>query len=366
MTAACGNKAEIAAVIESAPESDVIVKRLDINRYETLDTLKTDASGKFTYSVKIEKGQPQFIYLFHKDVKLASLLLDRGDKVNVEADTLGNYTVSGTPDSEKLAQIEKDFAAAQARMFSLAEGLAEVEPSSEKAGLIRNELWQEYLKYYRSRVKYVLENRGSLTVIPVFFQNLGENLPVFSQSSDAIHFTDACDTLELLYPESEYVKSLRAEADKRVKAMELEHRIAGATQVGYPDVTLPDLKGTKQTLSEVDAKVVLVHFWSSSDPVQTMFNLDVLSPVYEDYRDKGFEIYQVSLDVDKTRWANVVRAQNLPWINVCDAKGNASQYVATYNLSKLPVSYLISNDALVDVRISDEKSLRKALDKILK
>ena len=65
------------------------MKLLDINRYEVLDTVATDAAGKFSYKVDVKEGQPEFIYVFYKDTKIVSLLLEAGDNVTVEADTLG-------------------------------------------------------------------------------------------------------------------------------------------------------------------------------------------------------------------------------------------------------------------------------------
>lgn len=364
MAAACGNKASVSGTLSSAPSSEVIVKLLDVNRYEVLDTVKTDASGKFSYKVEIEKGQPEFIYVFYKDTKVASLLLEAGDKVTVEADTLGNYAVEGSEESAKLAQIEKDHAAALARLGAIA---GKIESASEKdAAEYRRQMGQEYVQYYRNSVKYVMENGGSLTVVPVLFQNFGVNLPVFAQTTDALHFKSAAESLEAVYPESRYVKALRKEAERRFGYLEFESRISNAEAVGYPDIELPDVNAQKIKLSEVDSKVVMIYFWSASDANMKMFNLDVLKSLYEDYHKKGFEIYQVSLDVDKASWAKVVKEQKLPWINVCDSRGASSPYVMLYNIPALPAVYIINDGDLVDGEVVDEKSLRKLLTKLTK
>jgi peroxiredoxin len=206
-----------------------------------------------------------------------------------------------------------------------------------------------------------MSNPYSLTVVPVFFQVLGENLPVFGQQTDAIHFTNAADSLETVYPDSKYVKALRAEAKTRTDYMELSNRIAMAGQVDYLDIELPDLQAKKIKLSETHNKVTLVYFWSAADAAQKMFNLDVLAPVYKEFHDKGFEIYQVSLDADKGLWAKVVKEQNLPWTNVCDSRGVASTYVPLYNISKLPVAYVIGADGLAATSFSDAASLSKVV-----
>jgi peroxiredoxin len=365
VAASCGRTASVEAVIADAASSDVVVKLLDVNRFEVLDTVKVDSNGKLSYKVSVEKGQPEFVYLFHNDKKVASLILQDGDKVSVTADTLGNYTVEGSEESVKLAQIEKEYAEVISKVTSIAYAIQDAKKESE-ANVLRQELGKTFVEYYRSRVKYVMENPYSLSVIPVFYQNLSPELPVFGQATDAIHFRNAVDSLSTVYPESKYVKALAKEADKRFGYLELQSRIMSADAVGYPEINLPDIKGEKSKLSEVDAKVVMVHFWTASSAEQKMFNLDVLKPLYEEFHSKGFEIYQVSLDVDKVLWAQVVKEQKLPWISVCDSRGSASPYVPTYNVAVLPAFYIIANGELVDGSVVDDKSLRATIQKLVK
>ena len=362
--ASCSNVAKIDGNVEQAASSEVIVKLLNVNKFEVLDTVAVDASGRFSYDVEIKEGQPEFVYLFHGDRKIASLLLSEGEKVSVKADTLGNWSVSGSEESEKLAQVEKDFAAVSSRIDALA---AQMEGASDaQIAELNKKITQEYIAYYRDRVKYVMQNSKSLTVVPVFYQVLGEGLPVFGQLTDGIHFSNICDSLEMVYPSSKYVQTLRKEAQARKDQMTLNARIGAAEEIGYPDIILPNAKGEKVRLSDVDAKVILVQFWTPSEASQKMFNLDVLKPVYDDYHKKGFEIYQVALDTDKAGWANVLKEQNLPWINVCDGLGAGSPYVLLYNIGALPATFIIADGELVDGEVVDEKSFRKLLDRKLK
>ena len=364
LAAACTPTAKVDGTIASAPSSEVVMKLLNVNRYEVLDTVNTDASGRFTYRVKVEKGQPEFVYVYHNDTRVASLLLEAGDKVNVVADTLGNYSVEGSAESARLAQVEKEYSAAQARLQAIADQVADAE--GEEAASLRQQLGKEYVDYYRKCVRYILENSRSLTVVPVLYQNFGPDLPVFAQSTDAIHFVSVADSLALSYPQSKYVKALKKEAERRFGYLELEAKIRNAAEIGYPDVVLPDVNAEKIRLSEVDAEVIMLYFWSATDANQKMFNLDVLKSLYEDYHSKGFEIYQVALDPDKTGWAQVVKQQNLPWINVCDGLGASSPYVTTYNIPALPATYIIADGELVDGQVVDEKSLRRLLNRLLK
>ena len=365
-TVSCSKKAKIEGTLSGASEGEVIVRLLDVNKYQVLDTIKTDISGRFTYKADVKEGQPEFIYLFYGDTKVASLLLLNGDKVKVTADTLGNYSVTGSDESALLMQVEKDEEAFQNRMASLAARIEDLDASSALAAQLRSELSREYVNYYRDRVKYVLTNPYSMTIIPVLYQNVGEDLPIFGQVTDAIHFRNACDSLKTLYPESKYVKALEQETNRRQNYLNLETRIGSASEAGFPDVELPDITGQKVRISDLDCKAIMVYFWTEVDS-HKMQNLDLLQPIYEKYHSKGLEIYSVCLHTDKTAWATTVRSQNLPWVNVCDGKGTSSPAVLLYNVTKVPVAYFIIDGELRgDKPLYEEKEIRDFLAKNLK
>lgn len=363
---ACAGKAGIEGIVTDAPDSEVIVTLLDVNRYQTLDTVKTDANGRYTYKVDLEEGQPEFIYLFHGDKRIASLLLEKGDKVRVTSDTLGNYSVTGSAECDRLAEVERTqaefankFGAGQAR-------LADMDPSSPEYAVLRSDLSRQYVNYYRDRVKYILGNSKSLTVIPVLYESIGGTLPVFGQSTDAIHFRNICDSLKTVYPDSRYVKALEQEASRRASYMEFDYRLQNAEEVSYIDIQMPDVNGKMVKLSEVPGKVVMVYFWASGNTDQKMFNLDVVKPVYEEFKDKGFEIYAVSLDTDKTRWASTVRNQDLKWVNVCDGRGTASPVVTTYNVQSIPSLFFLIDGEMVTGEVRNEATLRSFLSSKLR
>ena len=361
----CGSNARIDGTLTDAASSEVIVKLLESNRYEVLDTVKTDASGHFSYKVDVTEGQPEFVYLFYGEKKIASLLLEAGDKVGVVSDTLGHVTFEGSEESVKLAEVEKAYAEALGEFEDIALLMGAATDQADYDRLAAD-MSRAYVSYYRSRVKYIMENSKSLTVIPVFYQSLGENLPLFSQNTDAILFMNIADSLETVYPESKYVKALRRDAQARFGYLELQERIVNAEEVGYPEIELPDLEGKMRKLSDMESRVVIVCFWSAAQAQQNMFNIEFFKPLYEQYHSKGLDIYQVSLDVDKTLWATTVRGQKLPWTNVCDSRGAQSPYVSLYNLAAVPAAFIIADGELVDGKVVDEASLRKLLDDILK
>ena len=356
--------AKVEGTIEGAPASEIVIGKLDVNQLVILDTLTTDQDGKFQYELELKKGDPEFVYVYYEGSKVASLLLDADDEVAVTVPVEGMTSIEGSEESVKLMQVELEHDEMSA-LF--AEYAAQLEATTSKAKYdkVVRQMTDSYREYNKSSIKYVMQNSHSLTVVPVLYRTLGE-LPLFTMSTDAVLFNSIADSLMTVYPESKFVKSLKADADVRMAELDLLRRLEMAEEVGYIDVALPDLDGTVKKLSEVDSKVVLLYFWTASSASQNNYNIDVLKKLYKDYHKKGFDIYQVSLDVDKVHWATTVMGQDLPWTNVCDIRGAASEYVTLYNLQALPAAFVISNGELVDGEIVDEKSFRKLLDKLLK
>ena len=352
IAASCAKpSARIDGTLTDAPGKQVIVKLLDINNYKVLDTIKTNASGAYSYKVPVQPGQPEFVYLFYGDTKISSLLLQEGDAVKVVTDTLGNGSVVGSVESERLQAVERKFA----------EFLRDAERAEDNASFRHS-----YIQYYRDAVRYVMTNPHSLTVVPVLFQNVSPELPVFSQATDALHFRNALDSLKTDYPDSKYVKALEKETPRRENVLGFNSRLSSATEAEYPDIKSKDVNGHDVSLQALDAKAVILYFWTVTDAAAKILNQDTYKPLYEEFHDKGLEIFAVSLDTDKAAWASVVRNQELPWVNVNDGLGAASPAATMYNISSLPQAFLIIDGKILDRRVEGEKALRRELEKALK
>ena len=68
MAAACGDNAKVEGTLAQAPSAKLVVKSLN----HVIDTVQTNADGAFSFKVDVAKGQPEFVYLYHGDIKVAS------------------------------------------------------------------------------------------------------------------------------------------------------------------------------------------------------------------------------------------------------------------------------------------------------
>src|SRR5688572_5849661 len=86
------------------------------------------------------------------------------------------------------------------------------------------------------------------------------------------------------------------------------------------EIKLPDVNGKVQKLSEQRGKVVLIDFWASWCGPCRRANPE-LAVLYSKYKDKGFEIFGVSIDDEKKAWKKAIAADGITWKQVNEKGG---------------------------------------------
>ncbi|MDR0419628.1 MAG: TlpA family protein disulfide reductase, partial [Prevotellaceae bacterium] len=126
-----------------------------------------------------------------------------------------------------------------------------------------------------------------------------------------------------------------------------------------------DVNGEMHRLSALEGKVVLLDFWISNSHVSLMDNRELLS-LYKEYHKKGFEVYQVSLDIDRASWVDAINQQKLPWINVSSLNGVNSVAAQSYLITELPANFLIDKKGEIVGKNLYGGELKKELAKLIK
>ena len=130
-----------------------------------------------------------------------------------------------------------------------------------------------------------------------------------------------------------------------------------------PDIELPAPDGTLVRLSSLCGKYVLVDFWASwCGPC--LEEAPNVKAIYEDYKDKGFEVYGVSLDTNKEAWEKAIEQHGLNWIHVSSLKGNDA-VTREYNVTSIPCTYLLDKDGRIIDRDLRGQALRNKIVSLL-
>ncbi len=111
-----------------------------------------------------------------------------------------------------------------------------------------------------------------------------------------------------------------------------------------PNIELPNPDGKLMKLSSLKGKVVLIDFWASWCRPCRMENPNVVK-AYNQYKDKGFAVYSVSLDNDKAKWIDAIKQDGLIWSNhVSELKGWNSLISKEYGVVSIPKTFLLDKE----------------------
>lgn len=257
-----------------------------------------------------------------------------------------NYTVEGSEESELLRRFYQPFVAGMQRLDALSSSPETYRMTDEEIRRIESEYWAEYRRIKHEQIKFIVEHKSSLAGVYALYQRLPGETYLFNLDGDVIYYRMVAEAIEERYPESSYLPLLASEIARMDARQNLMSNIA---ETNFPDVELPDMFGRKVRLSSLQGKVVLVDFWSAELGNSNAINAE-LKEVYAEYADRGFEIYQIGVDVSKDIWINAVQEQQLPWISVCDFRGRNSPALGLYNVQKLPANFLIDREGIVVAR----------------
>ncbi len=137
---------------------------------------------------------------------------------------------------------------------------------------------------------------------------------------------------------------------------------ANMVDIPAPEIAQTDTSGVIRKLSDLKGKVVLIDFWASWCGPCRKENPTVVA-AYKKYREKGFEVFSVSLDQDKGRWMNAIQQDGLVWPNhVSDLKFWQNEAAAKYSVTSIPRTVLIDRNGV----ITDHNLRGEALEKKLK
>lgn len=120
-----------------------------------------------------------------------------------------------------------------------------------------------------------------------------------------------------------------------------------------PEISEKSVDGKDLKLSALRGKLVLIDFWASWCGPCRHENPTVVA-VYEKYKDskfkngKGFTVYSVSLDRDRTAWEVAIKADKLTWENhVSDLQYWNSKFAGIYGVRSIPSNFLIDGDGII-------------------
>jgi peroxiredoxin len=327
---ASAGKVLISGKIENAPQGVVVLSQLSDSRPKVLDTLDLNNKGEFTY--ELEVATPTFYELNIHGQKIVRLaLLDEDVTVNYDFANPEDVTVEGSSDTKELMKLEKLMQNYQAEVNKLNEAYYEA-MSTEDSEAMKN-IQMEGMNFeakHADRVKETIESMGDS------FASLAA-LSMLNPKQDFQFVDQLVAKLNENYPGTTAILQAKQQLDEM-----------RALSVGQPapDIELPNPDGRVVKLSDLRGKYVLIDFWAAWCKPCRQENPHVVK-LYNQYKDKGFEVYGVSLDRTKEDWVKAIADDGLEWTQVSDLKYFNSIAAELYQIEAIPATYMIDREGKI-------------------
>ncbi len=129
-----------------------------------------------------------------------------------------------------------------------------------------------------------------------------------------------------------------------------------------PNFSAKTKDGELISLIDLRGKYVLLDFWASwCAPCIQKF--PEMKNIYNNAKNKNFQILGVSVDVRRDRWVNSILLNKLNWINISNARG-WDEISDEYGVKAVPQNFLINPEGIIIKKNIDVKELKLFVDSI--
>ncbi|MBN2166501.1 MAG: AhpC/TSA family protein [Marinilabiliaceae bacterium] len=345
-----GKYFRVNGTLKNASGKTIYLEQIDLNNSKIIDSLVLTDKGKFSFK-GIRLTEPTFFKLKFDENNYLSLLIDSCATIDLEVDAenLTEYSVKNSLENNQIKVLNRKLRTTRQLLDSLNAKYKKHDVTNISERQFLQEKYLNTIDNYKKFVgSFVMDNPRSFTSYYALFQKLDNNTYIMNvmDRKDQVYFATIATSLNILYPESERVKHLykyvlSAKATQRNLAK--TQKIMEMAKSGVPDIEEKTPDGTVVKLSSLKGKLVLLSFWASWNKNSRKENKNLVN-VYQKFKHKGFEIYQVSLDQSKILWEMAIEEDGCKWINVSDLRFTESYPAAIYNVKNIPSNYLINHE----------------------
>lgn len=336
--------------LQNASQSPIYLSELGEQQFVFRDTATVGADGSFQFTGKAE--DPGIYRISLTDQNMLLLVVDT-PRIEVEADAKDlrkTYVVKGSKETALLQDLLQAMDAMQEQGSRLEQRFRAAQAAGKEDSLAV--LQEQFMALQANSGKQV---KRIIRANPNAFVSTFATASLVNPEED-FAFADSMTVIfEKTMPESPYTKALVT----RLGA--LRNLAVGSAA---PDITLPSPDGKDISLSSLRGKYVLVDFWASWCGPCRQENPNVVR-MYNKYKDKGFEIFGVSLDESRDKWLKAIAMDKLTWPHVSDLKGWNSAAAQQYHIQAIPQTLLLDKEGKIIAKNLRGKALEDKVASLL-
>ncbi len=348
---------QLKGTLSDSKAETLYLEKLGTSKQVIIDSVILDENGNFEFTNYTPKIG--FYRIKTNDKNFAMLVLDSADKVTITGSVkdLGNtFKVEGSSETSIFIEYNNLSKIRDIKLDSLNKAFQLLMETNKLDSKRMDSLSAIFETPYNSII-----NQSNILMV----DKISKNTNMYS-SIMAIQALDPDKYLDLY-------KSLDAGLSKKFpndKNVIMFHDVVErmlSTNVGQfaPEISLPSPDGKEIALSSLKGKLVLIDFWASwCGPCRK--EMPNVIKIYSKFKNKGFEIYGVSLDQDKEKWMEAITKDGINWPQVSDLKYWDNVAARIYNVQGIPYTVLIDKDGKIIAKNLRGQELEKKIAEVLK
>ena len=345
-------KVEISGVIENSAGKTLYLNAFINNAPIIIDSVKIKKNGKFKLEVNVVK--PDFYSIGFSKQDYALLVLDSlntSKVINFNANGLKimeTYSISGSKHSEIVKALVVQLSNHSKWKTEYAKGLKDSKFTPLQKAETKRKLDSLDQNFIIERDQFINKNYKSIAVLTAMgYLNPQTDLALYKKIEKGL--AESVPNTSYHLAVKKQVEQIETQNENRKKEAAEKERLEQLSAIGSiaPELNFQDPNGEVISIESLRGNYVLIDFWASWCRPCRAENPNVVK-LYNEYKDKGFTVFSVSLDRDKNRWVGAIKQDNLYWPNhVSDLKQWKSEAVKTYGFTGIPFTVLLNPEGKI-------------------